>query len=264
LEYNEKTIIFYFTGTGNSLHVAKKISRNFEQVDLIAVPKVIAEEQYNYEEYVSVGVVVPLYFMGMPKLVYEFLYKLNIPDALYIFCIVTRAYTKGMVFSELDKILISKGKGLDYGRYISLPDSYIRWAGARDKEVQKKLLEESDKQIEIIKKDIFDNKKHIDKEGILLKTSSYTVNRIWKSTLKTKNKTFKISDDCIQCGICVKVCPSQNVELDGELIKWGEKCQDCMACVQNCPKKAIYFSRKTKNRRRYRNPNISVEELFYW
>lgn len=264
MEDNKKTIIFYFTGTGNSLYVAKKLSENFGQVDLTAIPKAIAEEQYNYEEYVRVGFVIPLYFMGMPKLVNEFLNKLNIPDALYTFCVVTRAYTKGNVLSEIDRILLDQGKRIDYGKYISFPDSYIRWAGARDEEVQKKLFSEAQKQLEIINKEITSNKRHIDKEGIILKNSSYTVNRFWKSTLKTKNRTFKTSDDCIQCGICVKVCPSKNVELDGKLIKWGEKCQDCMACVQSCPKKAIYFSKKTKSRRRYRNPNISIEELFYW
>ena len=261
---NKRTIIFYFTGTGNSLYVAKELAENFEQVDLIAIPKAMAEEQYNYEDYVSVGFVIPLYFMGMPKLVNEFLNKINIPKAVYIFCIVTRAYTKGIVFYEIDKILLNQGKRLDYGKYISFPDSYIRWAGASDESAQEKLFIESKKQLDNMKKEIADNKRHIDKEGVILKASSYTVNRLWKSTLKTKNRTFKTSDDCIQCGICVKVCPSQNVELDGKLVKWGEKCQDCMACVQSCPKKAIYFSRKTKSRRRYRNPNVSIQELFYW
>ena len=264
MEGKKKTIIFYFTGTGNSLYVAKGLAENFEQVDLTAIPKAIAEEQYNYEEYVRVGFVIPLYFMGMPKLVMEFLNKLNILSASYIFCVVTRAYTKGMVFSEVDKSLRNKGKRLDYGKYISFPDSYIRWAGARDKEAQEKLFSESQKHLNIISKEIISNKREIDKEGIILKTSSYIVNKFWLATLKTKNKTFKISNDCIQCGICVKVCPSKNIKLDGVAIKWGEKCQDCMACVQSCPKKAIYFSEKTKNRRRYKNPNISTEELFYW
>lgn len=262
--YDEKTIIFYFTGTGNSLYVAKELAENFKHVHLAAIPKAIAVEKYNYEEYVRVGFVIPLYFMGMPKLVNEFVNKINIPKALYIFCVVTRAYTKGSVLSEIDKILLNQGKRLDYGKYISFPDSYIRWAGASDEVAQEKLFSESKKQLTNIKKEITDNKRHIDKEGIILKASSYTVNSFWKSTLKSKNKTFKTSDDCIQCGVCVKVCPSQNIELDGKLIKWKEKCQDCMACVQSCPKKAIYFSRKTKGRRRYRNPNISIEELFYW
>ena len=194
---NKRNIIFYFTGTGNSLYVAKELSENFKQVDLVAIPKAISEEQYNYEDYVRVGFVLPLYFMAMPKLVNEFLNKLNIPKALYIFCIATRAYTKGMVFSDIDKILLNQGKRLDYGKYISFPDSYIRWAGARDEVVQEKLFSESKKQLDNIKKEITDNKRHVDKEGIILKASSYTVNAFWKSTLITKNKTFKTSGDCI-------------------------------------------------------------------
>lgn len=257
--YDEKTIIFYFTGTGNSLYVAKEISDNF-----VGIPNALAEEKFNYEQYVKVGFVIPLYFMGMPKLVNEFINNVNIPDSAYIFCVVTRAYTKGNVLSEIDKILQKQRKRLDYGKYISFPDSYIRWAGASDEAAQEKLFSKSKKQLDNIKKEVADNKIHVDKEGIILKGSSYIINSFWKSTLKTKNKTFKTSNDCIKCGVCLKACPSQNIKLDGKLIKWGEKCQDCMACVQSCPHKAIYFNKKTESKRRYRNPNISKSELFYW
>lgn len=264
MEDNKKIIIFYFTGTGNSLYVTKELAKSFKQVDIKAIPKVSDIQEYNYEEYSKVGFVMPLYFMGLPKLVKEFIDKIYIPNAEYIFSVVTRAYTKGLVFTEISSSLRKKDKSLSYGKYISFPDTYIRWAGASDEVAQGKLFNEAKKQLDNIKKDITDNKRHIDNEGIILKASAYTVNRFWRSTLKTKNKTFKTSDDCIQCGVCMKVCPSKNIELDGKSIKWGEKCQDCMACVQSCPKKAIYFSEKAKNRRRYRNPNISIEELFYW
>lgn len=78
------------------------------------------------------------------------------------------------------------------------------------------------------------------------------------------NKTFKVNGDCAQCGICIRICPAKNIRFEGNAIKWSNKCEDCMACVQACPNKAIYFNLKTRNKRRYRNPNILKEELFYW
>lgn len=264
LKENNKAIIFYFTGTGNSLYVAKELAKSFKQADIVAIPKALDMKDYNYEEYSKIGFVIPLYFMGMIPLVKDFLDKIYIPNAEYIFSIVTRASTKGLVFTEINKSLRKKGKNLSYGKYISFPDSYIRWAEARNKDVQEKLFNDAEKQLEIINKEIMDEERVVEKEGIILNTTSSVVSKFWLKTLPTKNKTFKSNNDCIQCGICIKVCPAKNIKLEDKVIRWGEKCQDCMACIQSCSKKAIYFNGKTKNRRRYKNPNISLEELFYW
>lgn len=264
MKENKKAIIFYFTGTGNSLYVAKELAKSFKQADILAIPQVVDKEEYNYEEYSKVGFVIPLYFMGMPTLVKDFIDNIYIPNAEYIFSVVTRAYTKGLVFTEINKSLRKKGRSLSYGKYISFPDSYIRWAEACNEDMQEKLFNNAEKQLDIINKEIMDEKRVIEKEGIILNTTSSVVNKFWLITLPTKNKTFKSNNDCIQCGICIKVCPAKNIKLENNKLEWDKKCQDCMACVQSCPHKAIYFNKKTENKRRYRNPNISKSELFYW
>lgn len=73
-----------------------------------------------------------------------------------------------------------------------------------------------------------------------------------------------MSEDCIQCGIGIRTCSAKNIKSENNTLKWDKKCQDCMVCVQSCTNKAIYFNAKTKNKKRYRNPNISKTKLFYW
>lgn len=34
-----------------------------------------------------------------------------------------------------------------------------------------------------------------------------------------------------------------------------------MACIQYCPKQAIEYSKKTVGRKRYRNPNVTLQEM---
>lgn len=264
MKENKKTIIFYFTGTGNSLYVAKEISKNFKQADIVAIPQVVDRKEFDYENYNEVGFVMPLYFMGMPVMVKDFIDKIHIPNATYIFSVVTRAYTKGLVFTEINKMLMKKGKNLNYGEYISFPDCYIRWDQAHDEESQLKVFKKATKQLEIVKQGLFEEKMCIQKEGIILNTTSSVINKVWKARLSYRNKTFKVSEDCVLCGICIRTCPAKNIKLEGKVLKWDKKCQDCMACVQSCPHKAIYFNEKTKDKRRYRNPNISKTELFYW
>ena len=64
---NKKTIIFYFSQSGNSLYVAKQIARNLENTTLVSIPEAIHNNKYKYSGYEKVGFIIPLYFMGMPN-----------------------------------------------------------------------------------------------------------------------------------------------------------------------------------------------------
>ncbi len=74
---------------------------------------------------------------------------------------------------------------------------------------------------------------------------------------------FNITDECIGCGICTKVCPEAAFEVkDGKAVRNRNYCQICLACVHNCSQKAIKLNMPEKNpNARYRNENISLNEI---
>ena len=39
-------------------------------------------------------------------------------------------------------------------------------------------------------------------------------NKIWPAIANIKIKAFSVSDKCISCGQCVKLCPRQNIRMD--------------------------------------------------
>jgi len=43
--------------------------------------------------------------------------------------------------------------------------------------------------------------------------------------------------------------------------EWQRHCEHCVACISWCPEKAINYGNKTQDRRRYRNPLVTVEEF---
>jgi formate hydrogenlyase subunit 6/NADH:ubiquinone oxidoreductase subunit I len=76
------------------------------------------------------------------------------------------------------------------------------------------------------------------------------------------DRFYSISDDCIKCGICEKVCPVGNIGLDDAGRPYfSHHCEQCMACIQFCPKKAINYKDRTQNRRRYTHPGIKYTDL---
>lgn len=258
---NKRTVIFYFSQSGNSLYAAKKIASSIGNTTLISIPEAVYNNQYKYDHYERIGFIMPLYFMGMPVIVRDFISRLEISKNSYCFSIVTQALTKGRVFYDIDKLLMGKCAQISFSKYITFPDSYIKWAEGPNKNAINKKIERADKDLELAADKILNEEKFREKEGTILRGCSLLVYSIWKRKLKSMGKNFKVSNSCIGCGICEKTCPTRNIKLKEEKPVWSNKCGDCMACVQHCPKKAIYFNSRTVSKRRYINPNIQLKEL---
>ena len=70
--------VLYFTATGNSLFVARKIGG-----ELLSIPKLVKEGKYEVKDDV-VGLVCPTYCADVPRMVREYLAKATI-EADYTF-----------------------------------------------------------------------------------------------------------------------------------------------------------------------------------
>ena len=65
-------MIFYFTGTGNSLYIAKELDE-----EIISIPQVIKQERLEFAAD-SIGIVCPVYGHEMPGMVKEFINKASL------------------------------------------------------------------------------------------------------------------------------------------------------------------------------------------
>ncbi|SIR09457.1 hypothetical protein SAMN05920897_1385 [Alkalispirochaeta americana] len=72
--------IFYFSGTGNSYLVAKKLGMKIENCELIKITYEIKREIYEDD---IIGIVFPVYYFGLPKIVENFLINFDFKSSGY-------------------------------------------------------------------------------------------------------------------------------------------------------------------------------------
>lgn len=259
-------MIFYFSGTGNSLEAAKSIA-NYNHERVISISKEMNSKDGSFEYILksneAIGFVFPVYAWAPPKMVLEFIEKLkfNNYNNNYIFSVATCGENIGNTMKVLDNYLNKKDMKLSSGFSLVMPNNYIIMGNVDSKEVENKKLksaEETLKNINTIIKEkgvgIFQIQK-----GFLPGVLTSVINPLFnKHAMNTKK--FNVNNKCTGCGVCERVCNSKTISVK-EKPEWGDTCTQCLACIHLCPVKAIEYGKSTQNKGRYKNPNINISEM---
>lgn len=255
-----KTILYYFSGTGNSLVAAKKIASQIEECTLVPIVYAMNNDQFIIEPS-RIIFVFPLYFLSFPKIVLDFIDKVELKENVEIICITTRGFkAMGGVFSHFRKILKSKNRKLSMGFYIDMPSNDVTLFNIHSKEEQEELLDAVDDKIHKIVEVILNHKTHYDPEpfGFM---RHFRYKQAYLNHLKTAYKLFYAEKSCSGCGICSFVCPINNIMIKDKKPIWKDNCQLCEACINFCPMKCIQFSNKSQKKERYVHPKVSMKDI---
>lgn len=256
-----KTVIYYFSATGNSLKVAKDLAENLGDTTLVSIPKVINSELNLSVD--SIGIVFPVYCWGMPLMVAKFIKKLKAEHAKYFFAVATCGGSAAGTLLQTKKGLAQQNVKLAAGFVIQLPTNYIIWGEAISEERQKKMFDKWNERLSDIVNLIKNQEEHDIEAGSFLSNFflSKALYSVSMPNFPKMDKSFWSDNNCNQCGICKNICPAGNIELNDGKPVWNHKCEQCLACIQWCPKQAIQYGKKTQGRKRYTNPFVSLKEF---
>lgn len=244
--------IFCFTGTGNSLYLAKRLEMNLGNANIISMANHANIKDVG-GSHNPIGFVFPSYFGNLPRIVKNYIERLSILPDTWIFGIVTMGAMGEGSISALQKALKGKGNILSYACGVKMPANYIMKYNPARIEKGDILNKKADIAAQKIAKDIQTQKNAIRKNFI-------TANNLYKN-INQLDKNFYTDNNCIHCGVCKEVCPVNNIDLIDGTPQWKGNCEHCTACINWCPKKSIQYGNKTGKRRQYHNPDIQVSEL---
>ncbi|MHC4714869.1 MAG: EFR1 family ferrodoxin, partial [Planctomycetota bacterium] len=75
---------------------------------------------------------------------------------------------------------------------------------------------------------------------------------------------FFYDQKCTSCGLCARVCPSQDIRYVNRKPEWQGRCQACFACLYWCPTAAIHFKKVQPKLIRYRHPDVKAADMNLW
>lgn len=240
--------VLYFTSTGNSLYVAKTIGDEY-----YSIPKLLKEGQFNFEDE-KIGIVFPVYFSGVPKIVEEFLNKASLKSK-YIFGVASYGAFSGAATRHLLEIGKKNGINFSYINEILMVDNYLPGFDM-NKQVQGQAKKNIEKNLRKIDEDIKVGRTYIEKHSIIREYLRLLNVKIFN---KPFEKNFTVENNCNGCKTCEKVCPVDNIKVDKKPV-FMNNCQQCLACAHNCPQRAISV-KKEKSKDRFINENITLKEI---
>nr|WP_296154265.1 EFR1 family ferrodoxin [uncultured Peptoniphilus sp.] len=240
-------MIYYFSGTGNSRHVAEVLGEKLE-TDLVDLGERIRAGNMDDIFDDTMIVVTPTYCYRMPRIVEDYLCGVSI-SAKKAYFVLTYGTTPGNAAHYAEKL--AEKIGVSYGGTFSvaMPENYIAMFDAPGAEESREIIQKAEKKIRDVA--------HTIEKGEDQKNSSPWTGKLLSSingifyALFVKADKFYAKDNCIGCGECAKRCVLANVVMEEGRPTWLDRCTHCMACINCCPVEAIEYGKKSEGRFRY-------------
>ena len=221
--------LLYFTATGNSLYVAKRIDG-----ELISIPQAAKSGNYNFNGD-KIGVVFPVYFILAPALVEDFLRKVKLQSD-YVFAVLTYGMMAGNAAGHCAHIGKECGINFSYINTLKMIDNYVP-NFSMEKQIRTEPKKQIDLYLDAIISDIGIAKKQLPKDSLFGNIMTAVGRKLFNPGIGPGvAEKFLVEDTCNGCETCVKVCALENVKMNGDKPAFGTRCISCLACTHNCPK----------------------------
>lgn len=250
-------MIFYFSGTGNSLHAARVIAKAQGET-LISIAGELDKPEpdliYTPGQDERVGFAFPVHAWGPPRLMLDFIRRLKIDGNPYIFSVSTCGDEEGKATKMLQKALAQRGLALASAFSLKMPNNYIAGFDVDPQTLAENKIRQAEEKLLYINSVVAGRQAGIFEleTGKMAALKSYLINPLF-NRFAMGTGPFFATDDCTGCGLCERICPVHTIKVETRP-HWGKACTQCLACIHHCPVRAIQYGKNTANKGRYVYP----------
>lgn len=244
-------MVIYFSGTGNSAYVAKRVADSIGDDVLDLFERIRCKDYSPLKSDRPFVVCAPTYAWKIPHVVSDFLTKTRLEGNSRIYFLMTCGDDIGNAEKHLKKLCSKIGKDYMGCAYFRMPENYIAMFTAPNDEQAERIIAKSKGRIDETAKLIGAGEKLPEiKVDFIGRLKSGIVNVAFYP-LCVSAKKFYATEKCISCSKCEKLCPLSNIKIENGKPVWGKNCTHCMSCICKCPAEAIEFGKASEGKNRY-------------
>ncbi len=252
-------MILCFSGTGNSLFVAKELSSLLGD-EVIELPVAKGAKVQLTEGDNRVIWVFPVYSWGIPPVVDKIIRNIQVPNGhkYWHFAVMTCGDDVGFADSTWRKSLTRRGWVGRDAYSVQMPNTYVLMKGfdVDPVDVAVSKVNAAPARIRSIAESLTAAQQRdwgnpLYASDVVRGRFAWIKTRIiypWFKRYAMSPKFFYPNQECIGCKICAKNCPLGNITMADKRPQWHDNCALCLRCYHICPRHAVSYSTVTRGK----------------
>lgn len=238
--------IYWFSGTGNTLRVARAMAEVFRDAGLnVWSGRIEDSDPRAIDPSHTLGIAVTVACQGTYPPVWDFLENLPEVEGTEVFLVDTLAKVSGGIVGPMRDILTAKGYRPIGAKEIRMPNNFLQ--KSPDPQKNQQVLDAGLDEARGFARKLIEDRADWRGNTGLQRFVNWTAR--WKLTWKFARWISPIRIDaerCTKCGLCAELCPVGNIEQTPIGPVLSNRCIACQRCFAFCPAGAVHVGKPGK------------------
>ncbi len=283
------TLICYFSGTGNSLAVARDIAT---ALNAVLAPMAAGVDPRAVAAADAIGLVFPAYMAqlnGVPLAVQAFVSRLRGIERTYIFAVCTcgghEDFNALPALKRLERLVRAAGGKVAAEFAVRLPMNTLDYSHIPVPIDQDRGRMFHRAEIEVREICATVGKRAGSPHRVAKTVLNWTMSPMYRllqtvyykdlrakarvptdrqmdyrELVRLTDRSIFADDNCRGCSTCARICPAVNIQVKDGKPTWLHRCEACLACAEWCPQNAIHHGFR-KHGATYRHPRVTLDDM---
>jgi len=258
----KKTVIYFFSGTGNTWWVATRLSEKLRQdnhqVTCHSIETLMNEDVIAHlsgVDHIVLGF--PVYGSTAPRPMMDFIQTFPVSNGRQTMSIfATQALASGDTALMISRLLEQKGYLILQARHFRMMNNLhlprFKFYPPKNDQRSDQLLAKTLPRVDNFAWEIAEGKKHITGNNPLSRFLGGLQRRHIDTMIDKASAELRVdAKRCILCGKCQRICPTSNILHSQDQLTFAGNCVLCLRCYSQCPTAAILLGDGSEDVHKY-------------